>query len=137
MIELGKIPYLNQDLSFKQIGVFKVNDYYPHAYFEKKGEKITLERESGAKYVGEMLSPKKLTKVIFSETYDPAWRLKAPMQNVQSQKYMNSFNSFIVLPGTTRVEIIYEAQIWVQVGIVFSLLTFVILIIFIVLKKEK
>lgn len=135
--ELKQIPYLNQDVSFKKIGVFKVNDYYPHAYFEKSGEKIFLERKSGTRYVGEILPSEKRSKIIFSETYDSSWRLKASMQDIQSQKHMSTFNSFEILSGTTRFEIVHETQFWVQIGLFVSFSTIGVLVLLMVLKREK
>jgi uncharacterized membrane protein len=83
---------------------------------------------------------KKGNVVIFAESYDSKWVAKYSGFTVQSSKFDDRFNSF-VLPtnGSYSLKVYYTSQDYVNIGLIISVVTLVISVsslIVLVIKKK-
>lgn len=130
------ISWLQQDKSFKQIGVFKVKSPQSLSYNQASGKPISLKQVSLTKYKGRVGKSTDSISLVFAQTYDKHWVLKVRDKTINSTPYNKRFNSFRIPGGTTNFTIEYTTQRWVNIGVAISLVTVGILILGLKLLKK-
>lgn len=119
---LKKIPWLTQDTSFKNLGVFLVKNPNPR-FSLQDSQPLNVSQVTTTKYSGTIQKSNKAQFLIFSEQFDSRWVLKAGGKDTPSKVYKKKFNSFEIPSGITHFTIEYTTQKWVEYGIYASLLT--------------
>jgi hypothetical protein len=127
---LKKIPWLEQKNGFGKIEVFEVPS--PKDHFWTTSEKLSLQYKyiSSVEYRVEVKNAKKNDLLVFSEGYDKNWTaIISSKSKVKSQKFDGKFNSFI-LPegGNYTLDIYYEPQKWVNIGLWISGSTLLVIV---------
>jgi hypothetical protein len=138
--ETQKIPWLKQVASFGKIIVFAVPNPKGHFWSPYKNLSLTYRYISPVAYEVNVRNTKKGNVVIFAESYDSKWVAKYSGFTVQSSKFDDRFNSF-VLPtnGSYSLKVYYTSQDYVNIGLIISVVTLVISVsslIVLVIKKK-
>ncbi len=127
--------------SFSQIQIYELSNPKPH-FWSKRGIIKNYSRVSAVKYRVNLVNAKKGDRIVFSEGYDPGWRgniideeLNPVLFSVPYEKHINSF--IINRNGTYTVEVYYANQIWVNIGIVVSVVSLIFSVVFIIVTYKK
>ena len=119
---------------FGKISVFELSNPKDHFFIEStiKNEelKIAYETINPTKYKVKVSNAKKNDILVFSESFDRNWVAKSSSRSnrdkVQSSKFNNILNSFVIpKDGEYSLEVYYEPQKFVNIGLVISGLTLV------------
>lgn len=153
--EVNKIPYLKQVNGFGKIAVFEVHPPAggPKDHFYIKDlrpkiddQSIKYKYISPVEYKLEVKNAKIGDKIIFSENYDASWMARDRntkfydwLNLIGSNPYNRLFNSFTLRKsGDYSLIVYYYPQILVNIGIIVSGLTLVLILsVLIYLKKKK
>jgi hypothetical protein len=138
--ETQKIPWLKQVASFGKIIVFAVPNPKGHFWSPSKTLSLAYEYINPVKYSVNIKNAKKGDIIVFAESYDVKWIAENSTFHVQSSKFDNKFNSF-VLPanGNYNLRIYYTPQDYVNIGLVISGITLFVLaggLLFLIIKKK-
>lgn len=129
--DIQKIPYLERDKSFKQIGFFTTKTFRKHFWSDSPELSIDFQQITPVEYKVTVGNAKKGDILVFSETYDPRWKMieRSSGTELYSTKYENNLNSF-ALPrnGVYSIYIYYNPQIYVNLGIAVSIITLTIIV---------
>ncbi len=133
--EIQNIPWLKRIDDFGKIAVFEI--FYPRDHFWSPQEYLRVQYQyvNPTKYILNVQNAKKGDILVFSESFDKYWELQSEGFKVQSLKYHNMFNSF-VLPkaGNYEVVIYYTPQDWVNLGVVISVTSLIVILVLLGLK---
>lgn len=137
---LENISSLTRISTFKNIGVFEVNNYNDRIWSSKKIVN-NYKYISPSKYEITLINVKKGDMLYFSESYSKYWRIiinnKKNDYEIQSVNY-NGINSFkLNLEGNYSVSLVYIPQMYVNMGVVFSGIVLIICLCVFVFKKNK
>jgi hypothetical protein len=132
-----QVPWLKEINGFERIKVFEVPDPKNHFWLSGDGT-ITSVQIHPTRYEVTILNGKKGSKLFFSEGFDENWIMKFDGMSSASEPFEKMFNSF-VLPktGSYKVEIYYEPQTYVNVGMVVSIVTLIIVIVGLVVLQIR
>lgn len=126
---------------FSQIGVYELSNPKPH-FWSERGIIKNYSRVSAVKYRVNLVNAKKGDRIVFSEGYDSGWKGKIigeksnpVLISFPYEKHINSFT--INRSGSYILEVYYENQIWVNIGIVVSIVVIIISIVFITITYKK
>jgi hypothetical protein len=121
---MSAVAWLKKNTEFKEIGVYEI---------EKPKDKFFLENPKSEEISWEMVSPVKYRitinneqinegnkRFVFSETYDPKWRLSGKGIIVYSEKTYDGLNSFIIPAKNGTYELYYTPQKYVWIGLTIS-----------------
>ncbi|PIR79698.1 MAG: hypothetical protein COU25_04025 [Candidatus Levybacteria bacterium CG10_big_fil_rev_8_21_14_0_10_35_13] len=137
--EVKQISYLKHANGFGKIAVFEVSNPKDHFWTTSKSLTLKYKYISPVEYKLEIKNARKGDIIIFSESYDVSWIAQSSKFKVQSSKFDNKFNSF-VLPadGDYNLKVYYTPQDYVNIGMVISGLTLVLILgALIYFKKRK
>ncbi len=137
--EVKKIPYLKQVGGFGKIAVFEVSNPKDHFWTSSESLDLKYQYLSPVEYKLEVKNAKIGDRIIFSESYDASWIAQSLKFKVQSLKFNNRFNSFTLKDsGDYSLIVYYYPQILVNIGMVISGLTLVLILgALIYFKKRK
>lgn len=125
---LDKIFWLTKDKNFRKIVVYRVASYKQH-FWSSAGNSITYQTLNPAEYKVKLSNAKKGDILVFSEGYDPNWIAETSGYKLQSLEFDHSFNSFVMpKSGDFELKIYYQPQMWVNLGLIISVLTLIGLI---------
>ena len=119
--------------------MFEVSNPKDHFWTTSKSLTLKYKYISPVEYKLEIKNARKGDIIIFSESYDVSWIAQSSKFKVQSTKFDNKFNSF-VLPadGDYNLKVYYTPQDYVNIGMVISGLTLVLILgALIYFKKRK
>lgn len=132
------------DEKFGKIVLFEVPNTRDHFFLVPQTHdlrsKINYQMINPTKYLVNLKNMKKGTTLVFSESYDVGWKAKvvndSSVKEIATVAYggltmTNRLNSF-VLPESQSytLEVIYEPQKWVNVGLIVAIGTFILCILF-------
>lgn len=131
-----KIPYLKKTKQFGKIVVFE-NKNFLNRFFITKPNNSDLKFKiiSQTHYKVSLPKTKDVKKLIFSEGHSPYWQASFGKEIVNSQNY-RGLNSFRIPGNVDSVDITFKPQKYVNSGLLVSLLSLSILVVF-VLKNSK
>ncbi len=149
--EVKQISYLKQINYFGKIAVFEVSNPKDHFYFSNQqsaisNQKLTYQYISPVEYKLEVGNAKIGDKIIFAENYDASWMARDSNATfydwsnlISSNPYSRIFNSFALRKdGNYSLIVYYYPQILVNIGMVISSLSLVLILsALIYLKKKK
>lgn len=127
--------------NFGKIVVFEVPDPQGHFWVKGKAGSVQNSFINATKYAVRVKGVEKGDILVFSENFDSHWVLIRSGKKVDSKQYNKYFNSF-QLPdnGDYELTIYYEPQKWVDLGLIISGVSFVVLlgsIAFLFIKTKK
>ena len=110
--------FLKKVEGFGKIKVFEVPNSKDHLWSPNKDMEIKYENINPTKYEVGLENVKKSDALVFSESFDKNWVAYNPEFKIQSLKFNNRFNSFI-LPkkGDYSLTIFYTPQRYVVIGL--------------------
>jgi hypothetical protein len=117
---LKKIKWLTYKQNYGKIIIFEVLSPKDHFWLANSNEKIDWKMIKPIHY---QITAKNATisgLVVFSEGYDPNWVALSNGAEVHSKKYNSYFNSFALNGNATAIDIYYQPQRWVDIGLVIS-----------------
>jgi hypothetical protein len=126
---LRHISYLHPVVTYGKVVVFKVMYPKDHFWTPSKSIKTTYRFISPTAYHVTISNGKKGEFLVFSEGFNTQWVAKTGEDMITSKPYQRTFNSF-VLPkdGSYSLEINYLPEKWVQIGLLISGCSLLILI---------
>ena len=129
-IGVALFEYLKKIDSYGKIQVFEIPFSKDHFWSFNKNLKTSYEFINPTRYRLNIKNAGINDRIVFAEGFDQSWIAKNPNLHISSSEF-NKLNSFI-LPkaGNYILEIYYEPQKWVNVGLVISSLTLISLILF-------
>jgi len=115
---LDGTSFLKKVEGFGKIKVFEVPNSKDHLWSPNKDMEIKYENINPTKYEVGLENVKKSDALVFSESFDKNWVAYNPEFKIQSLKFNNRFNSFI-LPkkGDYSLTIFYTPQRYVVIGL--------------------
>lgn len=138
--DIAKIMWLKPDDKMAKLAVFMVPNPKDHFWSPQSSVKIHYSYINPVTYKVKVTNAQKGDRLVFSENYDSHWEAKIGNSQVSSVKYKGKFNSFM-LPkgGNYTLDIYYTPQKWVNIGVLISLGTVVVLLgsLFIVTFRKK
>ena len=139
--KLDEISWLQKDKQLGKIIVYKTKSNKDHFWCDCDAI-ISYEFINPTKYSLNIKNAKKGDRIVFSEAFDDKWVAESSKFIVQSSKFKDRFNSFVILgDGDFFLEVYYGIQKYVDLGVKISLLTFFTLILIfllsLVFKRKK
>jgi len=137
---VSKISYLKRIEGFGKIGVFEVPNVKDHLWSPARNLSLTYRYISPVEYKLMIKNAKKGDLIVFSESYDSKWIAENTQFKIQSSKFDDRFDSFI-LPqdGDYSLKVYYTPQDYVNIGLVISVGTLIVSLftLLILLFKKK
>lgn len=138
---LGRIDWLAQKKVFGKIVIFEVPNPRDHFWSDSVGLKIRNTRINPSKYSVEVKNAEKGDILIFAENYNNMWTAISDKYSVGSTAYpvsSKTLNSF-VLPreGNYSLVVYFKPQAYVNIGMVVSIATLLILFASLTILKKK
>lgn len=140
---VGSNQWLKRIEGFGRIAVFEVHPSVggPKDHFWSNSDKLSLRYSyiSPVEYTVEVKNAKVGDLVIFSESFDPNWKVKnGQLGALKSQPYQKIFNSFVLeKTGNYMLDIYYQPQEWVNIGLWISGATLLIITILLLSTTKK
>lgn len=111
---LDKLPYLEKYKEFTDMAVYEYKKSGGHFYYELQNLDFVRQKEAridAARYTVDIDTSVRPLQLIFSEAYDPAWKLWDGRKYISSRPTPNGLNSFILDTHVTgRVSVWYEKE---------------------------
>jgi hypothetical protein len=125
--KLKSIKWLKQVSSFGKVIVFETNGSKNHFWSPNQNLKINYEFINPTRYEVNIENARKGDLIVFSESYDKNWMAEGASYKVESLKFNNRFNSF-VLPsdGSYGLKVSYALQSYVNVSLIIGTSTLII-----------
>ncbi|MBI2033157.1 MAG: hypothetical protein HYT10_01690 [Candidatus Levybacteria bacterium] len=121
--EIEKISWLKRVASFRQIGVFELNDAKTH-FFSPQNRDLSFTYRNPTEYIVYVKNAKKNDLIVFSESFDSHWVANIGGNLIQSDPYNKLFNSFrLPKDGSYTFMVYYAPQKFVNIGLVVSIFT--------------
>lgn len=134
--EFSKIPWVTPIKSFHKIIVYEVDRAKSHFFMQVSGETVPFRKESSTEYSLENV--KNDGVLVFSEQYDVNWYAEYPNgKKIYSLPFKNKLNSFRLPKSGMSVVILYEPQVWVNIGYIISLATLILTGLFILYFRKE
>jgi len=130
--KLSEISWLKKIDGFSRIAVFEIAGAKEHLYIaDNKDAKIEYKFINPTSYEIKASNVIRGDRLVFSEGFDKYWELTEKNSGLKlgSEKYMERFNSFI-LPqtGTYEFRLYYKPQDWVNLGLLISIASFIVIV---------
>ncbi len=145
--DVKKTPWLKEIKGFGKIAVFEVPEYKDHFWTTSKSLSLSYKYISPVQYSVKVKNAKKGDLIVFAEDYDARWmatalpplnvKLKTENVKIESTKFDNRFNSFVLPGGNYELNVYYSPQKWVNLGLIISGTTFIFLIALLVRLNMK
>ncbi len=124
--QIRKIPWIREVKGFDRIAVFRINAFRDHFWSNSSKLNIRYKYVSPVEYNLELDGVETEDLLIFSENYSSGWVASLNEKQVKSEKYA-IFNSFILeREGSYSLKVHYLPQRYVSIGLVISIITFII-----------
>lgn len=137
---VSKISYLKKVEGFGKIGVFEISSSKDHFWSPSKNLSFTYKYISPVEYSVNVKNAKKGDAVIFAESYDSKWVAENLRFTIQSSKFNDKFNSFILpADGNYSIRVYYTPQDYVNIGVIISVVTLILSLsafIWLIIKKK-
>ncbi len=136
--DISSISYLKKVGDFGKIIVYEVSNPKNHFWTTSQSLNLKYQYISPVEYKIEVENAKKGDLIVFSENYDAMWSAQGSKYKIQSTKFDNRFNSFI-LPqdGNYSLRIYYTPQDYVNMGLVISGFTLILVISVLIYLRKK
>jgi hypothetical protein len=140
ILEIEKIKGMKKIRNFGKIVVFEISN--PRDKFwissSNKNAKVSYKMINSTKYLVSVKNINKNDIIVFSERFDPNWTMKNSEFKVKSSKLENKLNNF-VLPKTGKYsfEVYYQPQKLVNIGLIISVITLALIIIYLIRFKKN
>lgn len=127
--DISSIEWLKRIDGFGKIAVFEVPSPRDHFWSPSTSLRINYKFINPTKYEITVKNAKKNDIVVFSESFDKYWIARNSEFRIQSLKFHDRFNSF-VLPkeGNYDLRIYYTPQDWVNIGVGISMTTLILIL---------
>ena len=138
--EVRKIQWLNEIDGFGKIKVFEVSNPKDHFWSSSTSLGINYKFINPTKYEVTVRNAKKGDVLVFSESFDKYWqtRNESIEHRVSSIRYHRIFNSFrLEKGGDYSLEVYYEPQKWVDIGVAMSSITLMSVLAIIIFGKIR
>ncbi len=133
-----KINWLSEVGGFGKVKILEIKNPKDHFWSPSKNIILSYIYINPTKYKLKVKNAKKEDLIVFSENFDSYWVAKNENQTIRSQQYNKLFNSFkLPKDGDYVLEVYYEPQKWVDVGVVISVSTVIVIMYFFVLIVWK
>ncbi|HUQ85186.1 MAG TPA: hypothetical protein VM077_02580 [Candidatus Limnocylindrales bacterium] len=122
--QLDTIKQLKKIKTFGNITAYEIKNPKDHFWSPQTNIKISYKYINPVKYDVSIRNARKGEQLIFAESFDKGWILQNSKFKVQSSKFKDKLNSYI-LPedGNYNLELKYEPQRWVDIGVFISLIS--------------
>jgi hypothetical protein len=121
---ISLIPWLKRVNVFGKIVVFENLNYKNLFWSSDPNLKINYKNINPVEYTIEVNNSKKGNILVFSESFDKNWIAEGSNFKVESSKFDDIFNSFVLpLSGNYTIRINYAPQNYVNIGLTVSMLT--------------
>lgn len=133
---VSAIPWLTQKETFGKIAIFEAPDPSDRFMLNNARNALDWTYVSPVHY---QIKPKNGTidgQLFFSERFDPNWVAYSNGKTVPAEQCEEFFNCF-TLEKTNYVDIYYQPQKWVNIGLFLSGCTFILVLISLILLKRK
>ena len=141
-LSVSLLPYLREMSGFGKIHVYKIENSKDHFWISESVKKnninVSYIEINPTQYTINIKDAKKGDRLVFSDSYDSHWVARINSQAVNSNRFENSLNSFI-LPrdGSYSIEITYTTQKWVNLGLALSGFTLLGICFYLLLSKSS
>ena len=138
VVILRNTSWLKQVNNFGKIAVFEVPQYKDHFWTENNCGNLTYKYQNPTKYSVNIKTVNSCL-FIFSEAYDKHWLAQGfGQEKIYSQQYKNKLNSFFInKAGEYTLTVEYEPQKYVNYGLIISVVTVIISLIYLVIDRRK
>jgi hypothetical protein len=133
--EIGGVKWLKKIRAFEKIAVFEIypsaGGFKDHFWSPDSDLKINYKYINPTKYEVHVESAREGDVLVFSEGFDKNWQAKTVDYSANSTSYDKVFNSFVLeKDGNYTLDVYYEPQKWVNIGLWISGITLVITVSF-------
>lgn len=133
--KIDKIPYLKNKKQIGDIIIYEISNPKDHFWLEN-GKMLIYKMINPTKYEVSGFSNSKNNILVLSETYNSLWSLKTNGENISSERKYERLNSFrIYQKGKFKGIVEFTPQKYVYYGLAISILTLIIAIILLIIKK--
>jgi hypothetical protein len=127
--EINSIPWLKKMDGFGKIAVYEVPNPKDHFWSASKTLSLQYKFLNPVEYTLNIKNAKKGDRIIFSESYDSRWiardisgEHKNSSNPISSSRFDKIYNSFVLSEsGNYALSIYYYPQLWVNIGMIFSI----------------
>ncbi len=138
---LDTIPYIRRLPEFTGLTVYEYAKPAGHFYRELENSDLERQQEQRVRstlYTVNINTSNRPVELVFSESFDPSWRLWDGKSYIQSRKTKDGLNSFVIdSDHTSRVSVWYSKElllVWAYRGTGIALL---ILLLFSLIRKRR
>jgi len=136
--DVSRVSGLNRLSGFDKLAVFERKDYKDHFWTTSDTLSLKYKYVSPVEYKVEVKNAKMGDSLVFSESYDSNWVAINDNIQINSKQYDKLFNSFTLLKnGNYELEVYYAPQKHVDVGLIISLITPVLIVVFLALSFKR
>jgi hypothetical protein len=135
--KLDTISWLKKKKQFGKIVVYEIDNAKQRFWFVRSNTAIQSKAVSGTNYTVSFSGTKVNDRLVFNDRFDPYWVVKSNNETIHSEKYENSFNSFVLKKGQNNLKVYYEPQLWVERGFIISGLTLFISLFLLIRYRKK
>jgi len=134
---LKEIDWLKEKPGFGNIRVFELENAQDHFWSNAKNMRISYSYDIPTQYTVSVKDGRKGDLLIFSESFNPAWKALKDNSELSSLRYNKLFNSFrLPEDGSYELKIYYKQQDGVNLGLGVSLAGVIIIIVFLMLLSR-
>lgn len=112
--KLDMLPFLSKRNDFRSMTVYEVRRNYGHFFVEQADGNIlplSSTQQNPTRYDLRLPESQAETRLVFSEQFNPRWRLYDGSKNIESIKTYDGLNSFLITSGSARTaEISFSLQ---------------------------
>lgn len=121
---LDSLPYLKKESSIQGLIIYRILESSDHIWSTTQSTKISYISDNPTRYRVNIKNAHAGDTLVFSEGYDPGWKLSLSDTTINSQVYNNLFNSFTLpMIGNYNATLIYEPQKYITYGLILSMMT--------------
>lgn len=129
----AKISYFSSVPGYGKLGLYEVKGYKPHVFLSNSKGSLQILKSSPTNYVLQLKNIQKGDVLIFSETYDPYWKLGYDDNVINPIKH-DLINSYVLVKqGSYQAEIEYAPQKIVSLFTYISIVVFIGAVIILIL----
>ncbi len=135
--EIKNIDWLQEKKQFGKIIIYEMPNYKERFWSEEKDVAFNTRTRNPTHYQIAAKNGNLSGTIIFSEQYDHNWIAIANGEKIASQKHDTHFNSFQITKAPRTIDVYYSPQRWVEIGIIISISTLVIVLIYMIRIKRQ
>jgi hypothetical protein len=135
--QMKKISWLQYEKNIDGNDIFRVNNSKDRFWFAEDNAPVSWRMINPTHYQVELKEIKNNRKLVFSEAFNPQWKMKNRSMSISSEKFNERFNSFQVSQQQGVIDIYFEPQRLVTIASMISGISLISLVILLIVLSKS